>query len=889
MTDRVVLAYSGGLDTSVAARTLREERGLDVVAAFVDLGQPFDRAEVEERAAAAEAELHIVDARDVFASKFCLPALHANALYEGKYPLVSSLARPLIAAEVVRIARESGAAFVAHGCTGKGNDQVRFETSFAALAPDLGVIAPVREESLSRDESLERAARWGIPIPTEAKKYSVDENLWGRTVECGELEDPWIEPPADAFALSVDPREAPDEPAEVVIGFAGGTPVALDGGVLPLVHLIAKVTEIAGAHGFGRVDMIENRLVGIKSRELYEVPGALALIAAHRELEDLTLERDLAHEKAGLERRWAELCYYGQWYGPLHAGLRAFMAETQADVTGEVRVRFHKGNATVVGRRSPKSLYDFSLATYERDADRFDQRQAAGFINLWSLPIKVWAARGADVSGVPAAPEAPPRATPQTPAQAESVPAAPVPSEGVRPTWGGRFDAAPAEEAMAFTKSLAFDRRLILQDLLVTRLHIAALTRAGLLEDRERKTLDGELQNLSAEARAGEFPFDDADEDVHSSVERVLTERLGDLGAKVHAGRSRNDLVVTDLRLWITEAAERLTLACEKLAISLANRAEQNAETIMPGYTHLQRAQPVTLGHHLMAHASPLARDADRFRLAGAAAGTSALGAGALATSTLGLDATQTAEILGFDVFDNSIDAVSDRDFALDFLGACVSTAVHVSRLGEDLVLWCSQEFGFARPADAYATGSSMMPQKRNPDVAELARGKAGRVLGDYVQLATVLKGLPLAYARDLQEDKEAVFDAHDALLSALEALSGMVDSLSFDKERMRQAASDPALLATDLAEHLVGKGVPFREAHEAIAKVVSKLEGEGRTLGDVKPDEWSGLDERLDEETGMLLDPEISISRRAGPGGPSPNSVRDQAEKLRSRLRSPG
>jgi argininosuccinate synthase len=885
MTDRVVLAYSGGLDTSVAARTLREERGLDVVAAFVDLGQPFDSVEVEERAAAAEAELHIVDAREAFASQFCLPALHANALYEGKYPLVSSLARPLIAAEVVRIARETGARFVAHGCTGKGNDQVRFETSFAALGPDLGVIAPVREESLSREESLERAARWGIPIPTEAKKYSVDENLWGRTVECGDLEDPWIEPPADAFALTADPREAPSDPEEVVIGFEGGTPVTLNAASAPLVDIVAQLTAIAGAHGFGRVDMIENRLVGIKSRELYEVPGALALIAAHRELEDLTLERDLAHEKFGLERRWAELCYYGQWYGPLHAALRAFMAETQADVTGEVRVRFHKGSATVVGRRSPTSLYDFSLATYERDADRFDQRQAAGFINLWSLPIKVWAARGADVQGAPAAPDAPPRATPPTPAQAETTPAAPAPSRGVRPTWSGRFASPPSEDAMAFTKSLAFDRRLILQDLLVTRLHVAALARAGLLEDQERKTLDGALQTLSAEARAGEFPFDDADEDVHSAVERVLTERLGDLGAKVHAGRSRNDLVVTDLRLWITEGAERLTAACEKLAIALANRAEQNAETILPGYTHLQRAQPITLGHHLMAHATPLARDADRLRLAAASAGTSALGAGAIATSTLGLDASQTADILGFDVFDNSIDAVSDRDFALDFLSACVSTAVHVSRLGEDLVLWCSREFGFARPSDAYATGSSMMPQKRNPDVAELARGKAGRVLGDYVQLATVLKGLPLAYARDLQEDKEAVFDAHDALLPALEAMRGMVESISFDKERMRQAASDPALLATDLAEHLVRQGVPFREAHEAIGKVVAKLESEGRTLGDVKPDEWSELDPRLDEETGLLLDAEISISHRAGPGGPSPNSVRDQVAKLRSKL----
>ena len=887
MADRCVLAYSGGLDTSVAARTLREERGLEVVAAFVDLGQPFDPAEVEERAAAAEAELHIVDARDAFATQFCLPALHANALYEGRYPLVSALARPLISAEVVRLARETGAGFVAHGCTGKGNDQVRFETSFAALAPDLGVLAPVREEALSRDESIERARRWGIPVSTVAKKYSVDENLWGRTVECGELEDPWAEAPADAFELTIDPRHAPDEPEEVVIGFEGGTPVTLGDDQLALPDLIAELEDIAGAQGYGRVDMIENRLVGIKSRELYEVPAALALIVAHRELEDLTLERDLAHEKTGLERRWAELCYYGQWYGPLHAGLRAFMAETQTDVTGEVRVRFHKGTATVVGRRSPRSLYDLSLATYEQDADRFDHRQAAGFVSLWSLPIKVWAARDSEVETPPSSQSPSRQPMSARDAGVQGAPASPRAEEtaGAKPTWAARFESEPAEDAVAFTKSLGFDRRLIVQDLLSTRVHVAALAHAGLLDEGERDSLEQELESLHTAAKAGEFPFDEGDEDVHSALERVLTERLGDVGAKVHAGRSRNDLVVTDLRLWVREAARDLAAGATKLAAALGNRAEEQAETIMPGYTHLQRAQPVTLGHHLLAHAFPLARDVERFRHAAESAGTSGLGAGALATSTLGLDPAGTAAGLGFGAFENSIDAVSDRDFALDFLSACVSTAVHVSRLGEDLVLWCSQEFGFARPSDAYATGSSMMPQKRNPDVAELARGKAGRVLGDYVRLATVLKGLPLAYARDLQEDKEAVFDAHDSLAPALEALAGMIETLAFDTERMRIAADEPALLATDLAEHLVSKGVPFREAHAAIGAVVSKLEAEGRTLADVKPDEWGQLDPRLDEETSSLLDAEASIARRSGPGGPSRDSVRAQAAALRSKL----
>lgn len=884
MTDRVVLAYSGGLDTSVAARSLREHRGLEVVACFVDLGQPHDPGEVRARAAAAEADLRVVDAREAFAEEFCLPALHANALYEGKYPLVSSLARPLIAAEVVRVARETGAGLVAHGCTGKGNDQVRFETSFAALAPDLGVLAPIREESRSREESLALAERWGIPQSREAKTYSVDENLWGRTVEAGPLEDPWAEPPPDAFALTADPLLAPDEPAEVAVAFEAGRPVAVDGEPIGLVELIGRLNALGGAHGFGRVDMIENRLVGIKSRELYEVPGALALILAHRELEDLTLERDLAHEKAGLERRWAELCYYGQWYGPLHAGLRELMAGTQADVTGEVRLRFYKGACVATGRRSPRALYDHSLATYERSADRFDQRKAEGFITLWSLPIKTWARR--DREGV-APPERPSTApTPPRP-EPRSRPS-PVSSEPPRPApvWSGRFTEGPAEEAIGFTRSLAFDRRLIVPDLLATRAHVRALHRAGLLEAGERDRLVEEVERLLEEARAGAFPFREEDEDVHVAVERVLTERLGPLGAKVHTGRSRNDLVATDLRLWVKEAAAGLAGKARDLAAALADRAEEHVETLVPGYTHLQRAQPVSLAHHLLAHAFPLLRDVERLERAGAAAGVSALGAGALAASTLGLDPEATAADLGLaGAADNSIDAVSDRDFALEFLGACVTTAVHLSRLGEDLVLWCSQEFGFARPADAYATGSSMMPQKRNPDVAELARGKAGRVLGDLVRLATVLKGLPLAYDRDLQEDKEAVFDAFDALAPALEATAGMVRTLVFDTERMRWAAEDPSLLATDLAEHLVAGGVPFRDAHEAVGGLVARLEAEGRGLGDVKPDEWEQLDPRFGPETGTMLSADASVARRDTPGGPGPTSVRRQLRRVRALL----
>jgi len=894
VTARAVLAYSGGLDTSVAARTLRDEGGFDVVAALVDLGQAFDPDDARARAAAAGAELHVLDAKQEFAERFCLPAVHANALYEGKYPLVSALARPLIAEKVVELARETDASHVAHGCTGKGNDQVRFEASFAALAPDLGVLAPVRELAQSRDEALRRAKAFDIPIPEEARTFSIDENLWGRTAEAGPIEDAWAEPPPEAYGITADPRRVTREPDEVFVRFERGRPVALDGAPMGLIEIVAALTATGGAHGFGRVDMIENRLVGIKSREIYEVPAALALILAHRDLEDLTLERDLAHEKAGLERRWAELCYNGLWFGPLHGSLRTFMAAAQERVSGEVRLEFFRGSCRVVGRRSEVALYDHALATYDERADRFDQRQAAGFVSLWSLPLRVWSERGRTeeevaVGGLPvpsAAASAPPAETPPR----RVAPAAPavvanVPEEPAY-VWSGRFTGLPSDSAMALTGSLAFDRRLLAHDLAATLAHVGALVRAGLLEHEEGDRLAKELEVLRGEAADGTFPFSPADEDVHVAVERVLTERLGDLGAKVHAGRSRNDLVAADLRLWTKEAAADLAGLTRTLVAALSGRAEEHTQTLLPGYTHLQRAQPVTLAHHLLAHAFALLRDAERLERAGAAADVSPLGAGALAGSTLGIDPAATARTLGFSAtFDNSIDAVASRDFAVEFLAACLSTALDVSRLAEELVLWASQEFGFVRVDDRYATGSSMMPQKRNPDVAELARAKAGRVLGDLVALAAVLKGLPLAYDRDMQEDKEAVFDARDALAATLPALTGMIATLTFDTDRMRRACEGDFVTATDLAEALVSRGVPFREAHARVGGIVRTLESEGRTLTDVEPQEWPALDADLDPGVASWLRAETAVARHRTPGGPAPESVARQIAALRERL----
>ena len=394
---RVVRAYSGGLDTSVAVRWLIENQGVEVVAVAVDVGQDADATAeswdaVRARALAAGAvEAIVVDARREMAEEYCFPAIRANARYEGKYPLVSALSRPVIVKHLVAAAREHGAQAVAHGCTGKGNDQVRFEVGTRALAPDLEVIAPARVWGLNREQCVEYAAKWDIPIEvTKEKLYSIDENLWGKSIECGVIEDPWADPPEDVFTMS---RITATRPVEMVVGFERGRPVSLDGVALPGDELIAEVGRRAGSTGFGRLNMVENRRVGIKSREIYECPGALALIMAHADLEDLTLERDLHHEKARLEPRWSELVYDGMWYSPLKSALDAFMESSQRHVTGESRLRFEPpGTGTVAGRRSDVGLYDQSLATYV-EGDTFRHEDAEGFVRLWGLGIATWAKR----------------------------------------------------------------------------------------------------------------------------------------------------------------------------------------------------------------------------------------------------------------------------------------------------------------------------------------------------------------------------------------------------------------------------------------------------------------------------------------------------------------
>ncbi|MGW0201139.1 argininosuccinate synthase [Nonomuraea sp. NPDC003201] len=396
MSERVVLAYSGGLDTSVAIPYLAEKMGAEVVCVAVDLGQGGEDMEAIQRRAVdcGAVESVVVDAKEEFAADFCVPALQANALYMDRYPLVSSLSRPLIVKHLVSAAKRFGGTIVSHGCTGKGNDQVRFEAGLAALAPDLRVVAPARDFAWTRDKAIEYAEARGLPIETSKKNpFSIDQNLWGRAVETGFLEDIWNGPTEDVYAYTDDPAR-PREADEVVITFEQGVPVGIDGRELTPYQVIDELNRRAGAHGVGRIDLVEDRLVGIKSREVYEAPGAVALITAHMELENITVERDLARFKRGVDQRWGELVYDGLWFSPLKSALDALIAEAQKHVSGDIRMTLHGGRATVTGRRSEDSLYDFSLATYDT-GDTFDQSLAKGFVQLFSLPTKIAAARDA--------------------------------------------------------------------------------------------------------------------------------------------------------------------------------------------------------------------------------------------------------------------------------------------------------------------------------------------------------------------------------------------------------------------------------------------------------------------------------------------------------------
>ena len=389
-TKKILLAYSGGLDTSVAIHWLKEKYGCDVVAVTVDVGQSDDLKDAMRRAKAIGASRSwVVDAKKEFADKYVVPALKANALYEGNYPLSTAIARPIMVEKLVEMAKRLECDAIAHGCTGKGNDQVRFEVSIMALAPDMSILAPTRDWNMSREEEIIYAKEHDIPIPVSVEKpYSIDESLWGRAIECGVLEDPWVEPPEDIFEWTKGADKSPDDPEYVEIGFDQGKPVSLNGAHLEFIELIALLNDIAGNHGVGRIDHIENRLVGIKSREVYEAPAAIVLIKAHQDLESMVMTKDLMHYKKMVEQHYADLVYNGLWFSPLKIALDAFIEKTQELVTGKVKLKLFKGSAVVVGRDSPYSLYSTSLSTYAK-GDEFDHSAANGFIYVWGLPLKV--------------------------------------------------------------------------------------------------------------------------------------------------------------------------------------------------------------------------------------------------------------------------------------------------------------------------------------------------------------------------------------------------------------------------------------------------------------------------------------------------------------------
>ena len=387
--ERIILAYSGGLDTSVAVKWLADRYDAEIVTLTIDLGQGKELDNVRERALAVGAvRAHVVDARQEFADEYILPALQAGAIYEGKYPLATALGRPLIAKKLVEFAEMEEAGMIAHGCTGKGNDQVRMDVSARALNPALKVVAPARVWGLTRPEEIEYAKQNGIPVPASVENpYSTDSNLWGRSIECGVLEDPWTEPPEEIYTLTKSPSDAPDVPAYVEIDFKCGVPTKVNGVAMPLIELINSLEAIAGVHGIGRIDLVENRLVGIKSREIYEAPVATVLHAAHRELEALVVPRELARLKATLARSYADLVYDGLWFSTTRDALDAFVASVQRYVTGTVRLKLSKGDCRVVGRKSPLSLYNPALATYD-EGDQFDHEAAEGFIKIFGLPVE---------------------------------------------------------------------------------------------------------------------------------------------------------------------------------------------------------------------------------------------------------------------------------------------------------------------------------------------------------------------------------------------------------------------------------------------------------------------------------------------------------------------
>ena len=775
MAKRVVLAYSGGLDTSVAVKWIQEEWDAEVIALAVDVGQQADDPwdEITARALAAGAvEARVVDARAEFADDYLVPAIHANALYEGKYPLVSALSRPVIAKHLVDAAREFGADAVAHGCTGKGNDQVRFEVSVRALAPDLEVLAPVRVWGFTRDDCdrLRGEARHPDQRHQEEPVLDRREPL-GPGHRVRDDRGPVGVAAARRLRAHGRRRRRAERAARDRRPLRAGRPGRARRRREAAARAGHRAGRGRGLYGWGRLDMVENRRVGIKSRETYECPGSLAVLLAHADLESITLERDLMREKARLEPRYAELVYDGLWFSPLKEALDAFMGHAQRFVTGDVRLRLEPGRCFVAGRRADHGLYSHDLATYDA-SDTFRHEDSAGFVRLWGLSVETWAREqgGPSVGG--------PRWVAPRSVEGRDPLARPVRRRSRR--RAARVHREPlVRPAPRARRPRGFAR---------------ARRRARARRDPHRRRGGRGARGArpaGEELADGTFVFAPSDEDIHTAIERRVTELAGDAGAKLHTGP-------------VAQRPGR-----DRAAAVLPARGRRRRRARAPpagGPARRARRPPTTSTCPATRTCSGRSRCCSRTTsspTSGRSRATSTGGATRWRAptcrrwarvrwpgSSLPLDPDGTAADLGFARrFDNSLDAVSDRDFVAEALFVAALTQVHLSRLGEEIVLWTSEEFGFLRLADAYSTGSSMLPQKKNPDIAELARGKAGRLIGDLTGFLATLKGLPLAYNRDLQEDKEPLFDALDQCRLALGAIAGLLATAEVMPARMQAAA----------------------------------------------------------------------------------------------------
>ncbi|MEJ2269006.1 MAG: argininosuccinate synthase [Desulfobulbaceae bacterium] len=793
--NKIVLAYSGGLDTSVILKWLQENYQCPVVAFAADLGQDEDWNAVREKGMATGAvKVVIADLKETFVKDFIFPAFRANAIYEGSYLLGTSLARPLIAREQVRVAAAEGADAVSHGATGKGNDQVRFELTYMALNPHLKIIAPWRLWDLnSRTRLISYAQEHNIPVPvTREKPYSSDENLLHISFEGGILEDPWNEPDPFMFKMTRAPEDAPDTPSYVELDFVQGNPVAINSRSLSPGDLFQMLNRLGGENGIGRLDMVENRFVGMKSRGVYETPGGTILRTAHRDLETITMDREVMRIRDSLVARYSELVYNGFWFSPEMQLLQKTMDEAQATVSGTVRLKLYKGNCMPVGRKSDQSLYQESFATFEED-EVYNQADAAGFIKL---------------------------------------------------------------------------------------------AKTGLLSGAELEQILGGLMEIESEIASNTFVFRSELEDIHMNIEKTLVEKVGQAGEKLHTARSRNDQVALDMRLYLRDESQHLIALLADLQKGFVALAREYMGVMMPGYTHLQRAQPVLLSHHLLAYYEMFSRDKARLNDCLKRINVLPLGSGALAGTSLPIDRDFVARELGFTaVSANSMDAVSDRDFMVEFLAACGLIQIHLSRFSEELVLWASQEFNFVEIADRFCTGSSIMPQKKNPDMPELIRGKSGRVVGNLMALLTVLKGLPMSYNRDLQEDKEPVFDSVDTVSQSLAVMVELLSGLSFNREILLHATQEGFITATDLAEYLVRKNIPFRQAHAIVGQAVAYCIANGKELTDLTLEELQVFSAAIAEEVFEVLSVEGSVNSRTASGGTAGTAVMLALEKAETDL----